>query len=964
MIDERWARVKAIFQAAAERPAAERDAFLSAAAGDDLALRREVESLLTSDAAEASFLDRLPLATAGAYVNSRTSPRAEMDAGPSHPILSAGYRIGSYEVVSVLGAGAMGEVYRARDSKLNRDVALKVLPPLFAAGPDSLARFKREAHLLATLNQPNIAAIYGFEESTDVPALVLELVEGPTLADRIAENPIPWRQALPIAKQIAEAVEAAHESGIVHRDLKPSNIKVRPDGVVKVLDFGLAKALAPEPGASAIVDQPQSQQPSSPPTLAGLIVGTAPYMSPEQAKAQPVDRRTDIWAFGCVLFEMLAGQPPFRGDTVTDLLAAVVKDNPDWTALPSDLPPGLQTLLRRCLKKDVRQRLQAIGDARIEIDAIEEMLRGGTELNATPTAASTPWTAWLPWVALAALAAGVVLREARRPPAALEDPLANARFTRFTNWDGTEAAAEISPDGKFVAFVADRDGEFDIWLSQVGTGVFRNLTTDIPGLQPTFFTFRKIGFSGEGTEIWFGLDTGPSMAQMIMPLMGGTPRAFLDRNATAPSWSPDGARLTYFKNQDDDPVFVADHTGADARQVLKGMHNHNPVWSTDGQWIYFGRGTDPTEAMDVWRVRPSGESLERLTENSTAVNFMAPLDTRTLLYVARAEDRSGPWLWALDVARKHTRRVNTGLGQYASVSASRDGRRVVATVANPTAKLWRVPLLDRQTDDRDVQPFPLPTARALAPRFAATSLFYLSASGPGDGLWRMQDGQASEVSKGADGGLFEPPAVSRDGSRVAIILRREGKRQLVIVSADGRSSRTLPLSLEIQGAAAQGTVDWSPDGKWIVTGARDATGPGLFKIPADGTNPVRLVAGPAANPVWSPDGNLIVYGGRFFTGQVELHGVRPDGTPIDLPTLRTRPGGYRFLPDGTGLAYQRFIPATDFWLFDFATHGHRQLTRLSYQGAIGTFDITPDGKNIVFDRMRQNSDVVLIDLPK
>jgi Tol biopolymer transport system component len=547
------------------------------------------------------------------------------------------------------------------------------------------------------------------------------------------------------------------------------------------------------------------------------------------------------------------------------------------------------------------------------------------------------------------------------------DPLANAKFTRLTDWEGTEGGAQISPDGRFVAFVANKAGQFDIWMNQVGTGDFRNLTNgNIPALRPAFSTFWQLGFSGDGAEIWFSPETGPSMAQMIIPLPGGTPRAFLDKAATAPSWSPDGTRLTYFKNIDGDPLFVADRTGADARQILvqKGMHHHNPVWSSDGQWIYFARGLDPTDEMDVWRVRPSGESLERLTERGTAVNFLAPLDTRTLLYVARAEDRSGPWLWALDVERKVTRRVNSGLGQYLSVSASRDGRRVVATVANPTASLWRVPLLARQAEDRDVQPYPLPTARALAPRFGGTSLFYLSAVGTGDGLWRVQDGQASEVQKGVDGALSEPPAVSPDGSRVAIIVRREGKRHLQIVSADGRSSQTLAASLDIQGAAGQGTADWSPDGTWIVTGGRDAQGPGLFKVPVDSGVPVRLVTGHAVNPIWSPDGNLIVYAGKFFTGQVELLGVRPDGTAVEMPPVRTRPGGYRFLPNGTGLVYLPFIPSVDFWMVDFATKAHRQLTRLGDQGTLGTFDVTPDGKAIVFDRARMNSDIVLIELPK
>jgi Tol biopolymer transport system component len=240
----------------------------------------------------------------------------------------------------------------------------------------------------------------------------------------------------------------------------------------------------------------------------------------------------------------------------------------------------------------------------------------------------------------------------------------------------------------------------------------------------------------------------------------------------------------------------------------------------------------------------------------------------------------------------------------------------------------------------------------------------LSARGTGDGLWRAEGGRASEVWNGGGGGLFEPAAVSPDGSRAAVIVRREGKRQLVIISADGRSSRTVAPSLEIQGAAGQGTADWSPDGASIVIGGRDAQGPGLFKIPVDGGEPVRLVTGRAHNPVWSPDGTLIVYAGKFFTGQVELLGVRPDGSRVELPSIRTRPGGYRFLPNGTGLVYLPLITSVDFWLVDFATKAQRQLTRLASQDALGTFDITPDGKEIVFDRTRENSDIVLIELPK
>jgi Tol biopolymer transport system component len=309
--------------------------------------------------------------------------------------------------------------------------------------------------------------------------------------------------------------------------------------------------------------------------------------------------------------------------------------------------------------------------------------------------------------------------------------------------------------------------------------------------------------------------------------------------------------------------------------------------------------------------------------------------------------------------------VNVGLGQQTSVSASLDGRHVVTTVTNVRSGLWRVPLvLDRQAEERSVEPY-LPNVRAMAPRFGGTATYYLSARGTGDGLWRVQDGQASEIRKGMDGVLSEPPAVSPDGSRVAAVIRQGGKRRLAIMSADGRNSRMAAESMDIQGAAGQGAADWSPDGAWIVAGGIDTRGPlgqGLFKIPVEGGAPERLVDGQALNPVWSPDGKFIIYSGPFFTGQVELQGVRPDGTPVELPSIRTRPGGYRFLPNGSGLVYLPFLQSMDFWLLDFATKKTRQLTRLEDQGVLQTFDITPDGKAIVFDRSRKNADVVLIEL--
>ena len=337
--------------------------------------------------------------------------------------LVLGTRLGPYEILSAIGAGGMGDVYRAHDTKLNRDVALKILPDAFALDGDRIARFRREAQVLASLNHLNIAAIYGFEDSGSTHALVLELVEGPTLADRIAEGPILLDEALPIAKQIAEALEAAHEQGIIHRDLKPANIKLRPDGTVKVLDFGLAKLADPVgSGAVALSQSPTITTPAQM-TGVGTLLGTAAYMSPEQAKGRPADKRSDVWAFGCVLYEMLTGRRAFEGDDVSDTLAAVLRGEPDWSALPPALPPALRTLIRRAVQKDPRRRLPDIGVTRLEID--EALASPSTELSAASVIVGAPsrtgWHTALPWALAAALGAGLAMAlwaPWRKPPVA------------------------------------------------------------------------------------------------------------------------------------------------------------------------------------------------------------------------------------------------------------------------------------------------------------------------------------------------------------------------------------------------------------------------------------------------------------------------------------------------------------------------------------------------------------------
>jgi len=426
--------------------------------------------------------------------------------------LSPGTRIGPYEILGFIAAGGMGEVYRARDGRLERDVALKILPPVFAADPERLARFKREAQVLASLNHPHIAAIYGIEEAPAGQALVMELVDGPTLADRIGHGPIPLEDALPIARQIVEALEAAHGHGIVHRDLKPANIKLRSDGTVKVLDFGLAKAVEAS-GASGAARDLSSQSPTltSPATMTGLgmILGTAAYMSPEQARGKPVDKRSDIWAFGCVLYEMLTGRRAFAGGDIPDVLARVLEREPDFDLLPAATPAAVRTLLRRCLEKDRQRRLPDIGVARLDIDDAGAPPPVATRARArrvSPLAAAA--TAML--LAVGGIA-GVWWSQRGARPASSAPPAPLTRTvlelpataplalgTRIPQVGFDSPALALSPDGRRLAYIAESATGTLVYVRHLGgTSV-----SPVPGTEGAIYAF----FSPDGRSLGFLTD--------------------------------------------------------------------------------------------------------------------------------------------------------------------------------------------------------------------------------------------------------------------------------------------------------------------------------------------------------------------------------------------------------------------------------------------------------------------------
>ena len=481
---------------------------------------------------------------------------------------------------------------------------------------------------------------------------------------------------------------------------------------------------------------------------------------------------------------------------------------------------------------------------------------------------------------------------------------------------------------------------------------------------------RNHGFTGDGSQIW--LSAGPKDSgrrfQLLPLLGGGSWRSFLVPQVNNAAWSPDGTRIVYSTSDDGDPLTLTDASGAGAARILvseRGVHNHGAVWSPDGKWIYFIHGYTNSGEMNVWRVRAGADQQpEALTQNALEVGSLAPLDARALLYVARAEDGSGPWLWALDVSSRTSRRLSSGLEQYTSVSSSADGRRIVAAVANPRASLWSAPILrDRLAEARDVQPYGPAGVRALAPRLSGNALFYLSALGTGDGLWRFAAGQSTEIWKGSQGALLEPPAISPDGLHAAIVLRKNGRRTLTLIDVDGGTPQSLAPSIDVRGTAA-----WSPDGKWLVVGGIERDQQGLFKIAADSGEPVMLRKGFAVDPAWSPKEDLIVFAGENIAGAAPLLAVRSDGQEVRLPDVRmtadtARP---RFLAGGSGVVFLkgRFW-APDFWLLDFASKSVHQITRISgdaSEGHISSFDVTGDNR-IIFDRIADNSDILLINRP-
>lgn len=900
---------------------------------------------------------------------------------PSTSGLKAGARVGPYQLIRPLGAGGMAEVWLARraDGAFRREVALK-LPMLDRLRADLAQRFARECDILASLEHPNIARLYDAGvDSGGLPYLAMEYVEGSPLMDWCAVHRLELRARLELFLQVLEAVQYAHEKQVIHRDLKPSNVLVTESGQVRLLDFGVARLLDAD-------DLHLTEL-----TKAHGRAVTPDYASPELLRGQPVDARGDVYSLGVLLYELLTGARPYRLRNAASIgllehaIGTVEVKKPSThleslaIAAPDTLPDrwarqlrgDLDAIVLKALAKDPAGRYQAVAaladDVRRHlqgraIEALPARFAGrlGKFLWRNRTLAAVSTTAI---AAVAAAAAILFVGPLRQTPGKLWlDPLARARVLRLTDFAGTEQAAAISRDGRLAAFLAARDGRLDLWLTEIGTNRYRNLTEG--KLQQLWNPeVRSIAFSPDGSLVAFWTRNGDGSRAEDVNVMAastesGVLQPYLPETAEF-DWSPDARQLAFHTTASGDPIFVRAASDATAHQIYvapPGTHCHFLTWSPDGKFIYFVRGDPASGDWDIWRLQPSGAGLERLTFHRTRVTYPVLLDARTLLYLATDADGSGPWLYVLDPALKRSRRVT--LERYTSLAANADRTRLLATVADSRSDLWRVTVDSNGPPQETAERIAPVSQSASAPRFGPGYIAYVSSGGARRGIWKYANGTETELWGDATFDRVGAPSISPDGRRIVFIAEKGGTTQLCAVDSDGRHPKSFARTLALAGDLA-----WSPDSQSVVGAIVSDGEPRLARIFLDAAAPQSIVPDYSVNPVWSPDGKYFVYTGAQVATVFPLRASGPDGRPYNMPGLILTIGARRvaFARDSGSLVFLRGgIDRKDFWQLDPRTGTERRLTHLPADFAIGDFDVSPDGAEIVFDRVEERSSVVLI----
>jgi serine/threonine protein kinase/Tol biopolymer transport system component len=868
----RWPRVKEIFHSALACAPDQRAAFLRDRCGEDDALRDDVESLLEAHEDAGRFAE-------GPAIDALDSDEFFLHGGA--PALAAGAKFGAYRILAPIDAGGMGEVYRAFDTRLHREVAVKVLPAALADRPERVARLEREARLLAALNHPHIATIHGLEVADGVRAVVMELVEGPTLADRLAGGPLALDLTVAIASQIADALEAAHEKGIIHRDLKPANIKVTATGTVKVLDFGLAKALAPD-----LHDVSVAAAGSGAPTPEGGMTGTPAYMSPEQARGRSTDRRSDVWAFGCVLYEMLTARPAFGRATTAETLVAILEHDPDWERLPPSLPASIRRVLRRCLEKDPRRRLHHIADARIEV---EDAVSDPEEFSSALVSASNRRR--VPGISIVVLALGI----AAAMVAWFVRPAPNVAERRVveitTPWTSDLWSFAVSPDGRRIAYVADHEGQPTLWVR----------TLDTAGAQALRGTERARGpfWSPDSRSIGFFAD---SDLRRIEARGGSVQTVTYALAGTTAAWGRDGTIL--FSSTPVPALRRVNAAGGNVEAATMPAaestgHRHPKFLPGDRQFLFFVGGPDAVRGVYLGTLESS--KATRLLASDSHATYVAPgwlLFVRQGTLLAQRFDVSRQMLGGepITVADSVAFDPITGTGGFstsdAGMVAYRDGRPPITRLS------W----FDR-------------SGNALgtlgSPEQSGLSTFTLSPDGrrvaaertiqKETEVWLLDSTRQTRFTHGAGGNIARVPVWSRDGGRLAF--ESVGSRSITLAVkplTGGGDDEALFESPEVKVPC-----DWSPDGRFLMYYVPDPkSGTDLWVLP-EGTREPSLFLRTQANELWgqfSPDGRWVAYQSNE-TGRYEIY-VRPFAGRGEPFPISTAGGVYpRWSRDGKELYY-------------------------------------------------------------
>ena len=874
-VTRQWPRVKEIFDAALACPADRRHAFVRDQCDGDIPLGDEVLSLLAAHTAAGTFAEQPAIERIVAVDSSTTAERA--------PTMANGLEFGTYRIVEPLDAGGMGEVYRALDTRLHREVAIKVLPAALSDDPDRVARLEREARLLAALNHPYIATIHGLDISSGRHAIVMELVEGPTLAERLASGPLPLDAALALARQIAEALEAAHEKGIIHRDLKPANIKLTAAGTVKVLDFGLARLAASNDG-----EIPATLTVAGPGSHDGLVAGTPGYMSPEQVRGQRVDARNDVWAFACVVYEMLTGHQTFAGATLSETSAAILESEPDWERLPALVPAGVRRLLRRCLQRDPRQRFHHIADVRIELeDAIGARDGAVAALPATANHRRTRLLAVSTALMALALVALLIAWVLRGPVNAPE--LRAVEITTPRTADPFSFA--ISPDGRRLAFVAERDGQPMLWVRDLDSVNSRVL----PGTEGA----RRPFWSPDSRSIGFFMNSELRRVEA----RGGAPQTITYLLAgTTGTWGSDGTIL--FSSTASPGLRRVDAAGGTvqvATTPAAGSTGHrHPLFLPGGrQFLFFAGGPDAVRGVYLGRLGSSDAT--RLVASDTQGAYVAPdwlLFVRQGTLWAQRFDLGGRTVSGepIAVADSVAFEPIDGTGAF---STSPSGT-LTYRVGRPT--MTRLSWVDRSGNPigavGSLEQIGLTNVR-LSPDGRRVAVERASQSETD--VWLLDSARQVRFTHGSDGTLARLPLWSPDGARIAFESVRSGSVALLMKpSREDGAEEVLFTSPDVKIPC-----DWSPDGRFLVYYVPNPTsGTDLWLLPTDTRVPVIFLR-TEANELWgqfSPDGHWMAYQSNE-TGRYEIY-VRPFPSGGGPTPMSTAGGVYpRWSRDGKELYF-------------------------------------------------------------